>query len=153
MCVIKETSDRGNGIFAEKTFKIGDVVFIGKVEKELVNNHSHASQVGLDKFILPDPIYRTTNHSCDPNCGIQLNPEGAHNLIAKKDIEAGEEVTFDYAMENFVIESFPAPCKCGSTYCRKHITGWKDLNEIKKAEYRNWAAPYLLIHDLELQID
>ena len=72
MRVIKETSDKGNGIISEKSLKKGEVVLVGKVEEELDHNHSHASQVGMHTFILPDYIYRTTNHSCDPNCGIQL---------------------------------------------------------------------------------
>ena len=34
------------------------------------------------------------NHSCDPNCGIV----GAVLLVARRAIEAGEEICFDYAM-------------------------------------------------------
>ena len=74
MCVIKRMSDKGNGIISETSFKIKkeEMVLVGKVEKELDHNHSHAPRVGIHTFILPDSIYRTTNHSCDPICGIHL---------------------------------------------------------------------------------
>lgn len=34
------------------------------------------------------------NHSCDPNCGFDAVDTGL--LIAKRDIQAGEEITYDY---------------------------------------------------------
>jgi len=46
----------------------------------------------------PDPAEAgdLVNHSCDPNCGLV----GAVLVVAMRDIEPGEEITFDYAMSD-----------------------------------------------------
>lgn len=90
------------------------------------------------------------NHSCEPNCGIRPNASGAHDLIARKTIAPGEEITFDYAMRNYSVEFFPSHCRCGSRQCRDRITGWKDLPAQRKVDYRGFVAPYLLDIDRRL---
>jgi uncharacterized protein len=54
------------------------------------------------------------NHSCSPNCGVRLNDSGACDFVAREPIEAGEQITFDYAMRNYSVEHFPGGCLCGS---------------------------------------
>jgi SET domain-containing protein len=47
---------------------------------------------------------RFINHSCDPNCDTEkwiIKGELAIGLFAKKDIAAGEELTFDYNFERY----------------------------------------------------
>lgn len=78
------------------------------------------------------------------NCGIKVNGTGAHDFVAIKDISVNEEITFDYAMRNYIIDYFPKKCMCGSKRCRGRVTGWKDLPDEKKKEYEGFAAPYLL---------
>lgn len=92
-------------------------------------------------------LSRFMNHSCDPNCETQkwtVNGEVRVGLFAKRDIEAGEELVFDYQldclgessssfkrsysnMENprYIYFSFILPypgnekkkCSCGSKNC------------------------------------
>ena len=143
MIEIKETVSKGNGVFAVRAFKKGDVVLIKRIAKECTCNNPHATQYGIDRFVLHDEVSTNLNHSCDSNCGIKVNDKGSHLVVAMKDIATGEEITFDYAMENYIIEHFPSQCMCGSSNCRGKITGWKDLPEEKKEEYRLWAAPIL----------
>ena len=61
------------------------------------------------------------NHSCDPNCGIR----GSLEIVAMRDIAAGEEITFDYAMSES--SDLHMECSCSSAHCRRVITGddWK----------------------------
>ncbi|QKX06466.1 SET domain-containing protein-lysine N-methyltransferase [Aquimarina sp. TRL1] len=141
---VKKTTLKGDGVFAEISYKKEETVLVGRIEKELTANHSHASQIGLDRFVFHNEIIRMVNHSCNPNCGIKVNPTGAHNIVAMRDILKGEEITFDYAMRNYTVQYFPSLCKCGAEQCRGKITGWKDLPINKKEEYSRWAAPYLL---------
>lgn len=54
------------------------------------------------------------NHSCDPNCEIDEIKNRAF-LFALRDIEAGEELLWDY---NLYDDDDPAPCHCGSSKCR-----------------------------------
>ncbi|GJQ68942.1 putative histone-lysine N-methyltransferase [Trypoxylus dichotomus] len=68
---------------------------------------------------------RFVNHSCQPNCEMQkwsVNGQSRMALFALRDIEAGEELTYDY---NFSLFN-PAEgqeCKCGSDNCRGVIGG------------------------------
>ena len=57
------------------------------------------------------------NHSCDPNLGVQ----GQIVFVALRDITAGEELTFDYAMTDD--EPYEMECNCRVSGCRKVITG------------------------------
>jgi hypothetical protein len=87
------------------------------------------------------------NDSCESNCGIRPNASGAHNLVARKPITPGEEITFDYAMRDYSVEYFPDHCRFGSCHCRDHITGWKNLPAQRKVDYHDFVAPYLISTD------
>ena len=123
----------------------------GVIEKRLPGNHSHASQIGENDYVLHGGLISKVNHSCDPNCGIAVNATGAHDFIAFRDIRAGEELTFDYAMRNYGVAHFPAACHCGAPNCRGKITGWKALPPERKRAYEGFVAPYLLELDGEFQ--
>jgi hypothetical protein len=141
---LRNSESKGEGVFATKSFKINDIVMVGTIEKVLDDNHSHASQIDEDKYVLHSGLISKVNHSCDPNCGIKVNKNGAHDYIAIRNIGLNEEITFDYAMRNYNIEYFPEQCMCGSDKCRKIITGWKGLFDNKKNEYKEFVAPYLI---------
>ena len=144
-------SDRGDGIFTTREFSRGDIVMVGVIEKELQANHSHASQIGKDRYVFHAGMISKVNHSCAPNCGIHVNETGAHDFIAMKKIGANQEVTFDYAMRNYGVDHFPDVCGCGAQTCRGCITGWRDLTDAKKQEYGAYAAPYLRALDAALE--
>ena len=63
------------------------------------------------------------NHSCNGNVGFNKNGEFA----AARDIEKGEELTYDYGLAESN-PKFSMKCKCESSNCRHLITGndWKD---------------------------
>lgn len=149
--VLKSVDGKGEGIFATKLFMAGDIVMRGEIEKVLDANHSHASQIGKNKHVLHAGLISKVNHSCDPNCGISVNETGAHDFVAMKVINPGEEITFDYAMRNYSIEYFPKNCLCGASSCRGRVTGWKDLSIDQKMAYEGFAAPYLFELDAETE--
>ena len=63
------------------------------------------------------------NHSCDPN-----TQYSGLNVIAKKEIKKGEELTLNYtSFLNNEMESFI--CNCGAPNCKKVIQG-KEENSI-----------------------
>ncbi|MGH3854114.1 MAG: SET domain-containing protein-lysine N-methyltransferase [Pseudonocardiaceae bacterium] len=140
---LRGTADKGEGVFATRSFQIGETVMVGVIDREVDRNHSHASQVSGERFVVHGGLIPKVNHSCDPNCGIRLNSSGAHDIVAREPIAAVQEITFDYAMRNYTVEYFPAHCRCGSPLCRDRITGWKDLPTQRKTDYRGFAAPYL----------
>jgi SET domain-containing protein len=56
-------------------------------------------------------IARYINHACEPNCEADVK-DGRIMLFAKRDIEAGEELTFDYGKEYFDEFIKPGGCRC-----------------------------------------
>ena len=141
---LRTTPEKGEGIFATEPIAAGDTVMVGVIKEVLSENHSHASQIGENKYVFHDGLISKLNHSCDPVCGIRVNSTGAHDFVAMKDISTDQEVTFDYAMRNFGIDHFPKKCMCGSAKCRGTVTGWRDLPEERKNDYKGFVAPYLL---------
>jgi hypothetical protein len=141
---LRGTDEKGEGIFATRPFQINEMVMVGVIDRELDRNHSHASQVSAERFVLHAGLVPKVNHSCEPNCGIRLNASGAHDCVARAPIAVGDEITFDYAMRNYAVDHFAAACRCGSRGCRGRITGWRDLPAQRKADYRGFVAPYLI---------
>lgn len=58
-----------------------------------------------------DNVARYINHSCEPNCESSLENERI-NIYALRDIDAGEELTFDYGDEYFDTFIRPEGCRC-----------------------------------------
>lgn len=57
---------------------------------------------------------RWINHSCEANCET-IDDEGHIWVAALRDIQPGEELTFNY---NYDLENYKAhPCRCGSRRC------------------------------------
>jgi hypothetical protein len=135
---------KGQGVFATRSFRTGETVIVGVIERRAATNHAHATQVGPSDYVEVGGLGAMVNHSCDPNCGVRVNESGAPDLVARRFIARGDEVTFDYAMRNYSIEHFPTECRCGSKLCRGSVTGWKDLPIERRRAYRGLVAPYLL---------
>jgi SET domain-containing protein len=55
---------------------------------------------------------RYINHACLPNCEIEIY-RGHVYVMAKKNIKAGEELTYDYDKEYWEEYIKPKGCRCG----------------------------------------
>lgn len=78
------------------------------------------------------------NHSCAPNCGLR----GSTVLVALRDIEPGEHLTYDYAMsDGSDYDEFE--CLCGAAGCRGKITGDDWMQPELQLRYRGYFSPYL----------
>ena len=139
---LRNTPEKGEGVFATKHFCKGSLVMKGRVLKEMPYNTSHTTQVGIKRWILREEIAQKVNHSCDPNVGYRDNSEGGMDYFAFKEIHPGDEIVGDYAMGNYKVDHMP-PCKCGASCCRGKITGWKDLSRAVKISYEGFHAAYL----------
>jgi hypothetical protein len=60
------------------------------------------------------------NHSCDPNAEVAWAIDIA-TLVAIRNIDPNEEITFDYATVIPPGDNFSFNCTCGSVKCRKVI--------------------------------
>ncbi|KAL9241774.1 hypothetical protein vseg_015840 [Gypsophila vaccaria] len=103
-----------------------DYIFdIGARMKNMCTLKDEEAQYFLDTTRFGN-VSRFINHSCSPNLTVNLvlvesmDFELSHvGLFAKQDIEAGEELTFDYHHQLQSGEGFP--CLCKAANCRGHI--------------------------------
>lgn len=78
------------------------------------------------------------NHSCTPNAAMS----GQIVLVARRPIEAGEEVCMDYAMSDGIIyDEFE--CDCGTPTCRGRVTGQDWRRPELWARYPGGFSPFL----------
>ena len=69
------------------------------------------------------------NHSCDPNC--EAEPEGGRVwIVARRDIRAGNEITFNYGYD---LEDYREhPCRCGTADCIGYIVAEEFFGHIRR---------------------
>ena len=70
------------------------------------------------------------NHCCDPNCETEEDEDGHVWILAMRDIEPGEELTYDYFLYDGEGE---APCTCGAKKCRGTMYSKKEVEKRKRA--------------------
>jgi len=148
-CEARQLADGSCGVFTIEKLTKNELVSLwgGKIirEDELDSSIPRFTQRVLQ---LDESLYILTaeekepndcfNHSCNPNLGFF----GQIGLVAMRDIEAGNELTFDYAMsDGGPYDEFD--CLCGSASCRKKVTGndWR-LPELQE-KYHGYFSPYI----------
>jgi len=91
--------------------------------------------VVLDREVTTVADFGALNHSCDPNLAFV----DARSLVARRAIEAGEELTVDYATA-LADPSFVLYCHCGSTRCRQAVEGtdWR-IPQLQARYAGQWA--------------
>ncbi len=97
----------------------------------------HAIQI--DEYHWKDShgFARFINHSCDPSCGMR----GLSTLVAMKDIQKGDELTWDYAMTED--SDWRMECKCGTAICRKIIGAYGLVPVDIREKYGEYVSPWL----------
>ncbi|KAH8555751.1 hypothetical protein BGW37DRAFT_478411 [Umbelopsis sp. PMI_123] len=123
------------GLFAQERIDANDMVieYVGEVIRQKVADHrekayercgigsSYLFRVDDDTVIdatKKGSVARFINHCCSPNCSakiITVDKQKKIVIYANRDIELGEEITYDY---KFPIEAEKIPCLCGSKYCK-----------------------------------
>jgi SET domain-containing protein len=139
----------GRGLFAQESIGADEIVAIkgghvvdtdtlNRLPERLQNSEIqiaegfHLVALAEDEY---EPVMLFLNHSCEPNVGFAGNVV----LVALRDVEAGEELTTDYAM--FDTAQGEMACECGAPTCRGTIRGsdWElpDL-QAKYSGYFSW---------------
>jgi len=126
---LRASGIHGKGLFSLQTIKKGEKIIQYKGEKisgeegtRRSEQHDFLTYIFTlnDKFDIDGAVNgnesRFANHSCIPNSEIDIFGEEIW-IIADKDIEKGEEITYDYALDaDEILE-----CKCGAKDCRGYI--------------------------------
>jgi hypothetical protein len=142
----------GKGIFAATDLSTGDVLMritgtplTFEDTVSLGSKESHSMQVGLHEYILVQPPFLYSNHSCDPNCGINENLE----LITIRPVSKGEELTWDYST-SMLERHWTMKCHCGAARCRGIVKDFDRLPLSIQDEYlRKKIVLSFIVHALQ----
>ena len=139
---------RGEGLFAREPIGAGEpiVEWTGRVltlaqwQRAPRRIRENSVQIGNDAYLVPDRLAPGdhVNHGCEPNAGLR----GDRTLVAMRDIAAGEEIGYDYAMsDGSPYDEFD--CRCGTASCRGRVSGDDWRRPELQQRYRGWFSPYL----------
>ena len=147
---VQKSSIHGRGLFAAERIEKDEVVavkgghIIDRTTLSRLNLGPAEIQISDQLFICPlneaerEGSMIFSNHSCDPNIGVR----GQIIFVAMREIAAGEELTHDWAMTDDNDDP-PTACACGSSDCRKTITG-KDWQRTElQRRYAGYFSAYL----------
>jgi SET domain-containing protein len=145
----------GNGVIAAEPIKAGEKLmeFGGEIispedfETDVYRMRS-IWQVGESVYLAlreDDPVPsldENLNHSCDANCWLS----GDVDLVARRDIAAGEEITLDQGTWNHDEDEYvwdQDHCTCGADGCRRTLThnDWK--LPLVQSRYRGHFHPFV----------
>jgi SET domain-containing protein len=79
------------------------------------------------------------NHSCDASARMDLD---TMNLVAKRPIAPGQEVTINYCATEEVLAN-PFTCDCGSPGCYRVVRGFRFLTADQRRLLEGELSPYL----------
>lgn len=142
--VLKDSGIHGKGAFARAQIRARtDIVeYLGeKISKAESLARCEANNAFIftldDKFDLDGDVdwnpARFFNHSCGPNCDAESR-EGHIWIVARRDIAAGEELTFNYGYD---LESYNEyPCSCGSAECAGYMVAEEYFDHVRKSKAR-----------------
>lgn len=135
--VVRRSGLHGKGVFARRAIRRGETIIEYKGERvdeaeiarrypENRNGLNHTFVFGLSEDLNIDGgaqgnSARFINHACEPNCDTFEHKLRVY-VRAARDIVAGEELFFDYAIQagEPLTRQLKAcwPCWCGSQHCR-----------------------------------
>jgi hypothetical protein len=112
-------SSAGLGLFATRAFKKGEriIEYFGRTithEEAYKSRSLYLFEVNSRKTIdgtTRENFARYINHSCTPNCEPEI-VRGRIWIDARKNIKAGEELSYDYGEEYFDVHIKPYGCRC-----------------------------------------
>jgi hypothetical protein len=148
---VRPSTIAGLGLFACEAIAAGVVVSRvggrlvdqGELERLLAPGHPYVDTITVGvgvHLVLPG---RTANgygnHSCDPNTWWV----GAYELATRRALQAGDEVTNDYATSTDA-PGFVMVCRCGSSQCRGTVSGEDWRRPELQARYGEHWVPALL---------
>lgn len=146
----------GYGLFAVKFIKKGETLSVisgaimPKAEIALISQkfiehlEKYSIEIDDDLILYPTDTLNNVfymNHSCNPNAG-NSDP---YALIAMRDINAGEQITYDYATTdaNDIFERGEMNCFCGAANCRLIITGDDWMKSELQEKYKGYFQPHI----------
>ncbi len=126
--VTAESTILGIGVFANRDFAEGETLLIINDSRIVDDEHPlrlelgeydyHCDYLANGKVVLMRSPERHINSDCDPNTFVKTIG-GVRDVIARRAIKSGEEITYDYIINCH--GGIVWRCSCGSPRCRKTI--------------------------------
>jgi hypothetical protein len=122
-----------HSLHALKNFHKGDLICKFSSSRTDATPSRYTVQTGEHKHIILNPEFlQYINHSCDPSVFFDT---AAMELVALKNLEAGDEFTFFYPSTEWSM-SEPFRCLCRSANCLETISGAKNISDTVLKHYR-----------------
>ena len=145
----KKSKINNRGLFAAKDIKKGTkiIYYVGKIitKKETERNPKFDNDRAIYLFNLNnrydldgDFTYNTArliNHSCNPNCEVDII-RGKIWIISIKKILKGDELSYDYGYDFDKDDFKDHICNCGSSLCIGYIISKDDWPKYKRWKKR-----------------
>ncbi len=137
--VIKQTPHTGCGVFTDEELAPDAAVLRFRGPRlsfqQLDPEGHHDLQVGPNVYIgASHSTDDFVNHSCAPNCRVEIRAADDVRLVALRRIRADEEITFDYSTTSTEDErTWSMRCLCGARSCRGTISGFGTLSKAAQA--------------------
>lgn len=132
-------------VIANEPIESGEVIFplSGKIVKQPTK---YSIQISKNEHLLLhsndpndlDSMWEFMNHSCGPNAYCDIEKMC---VVAKKQINANEEIRFNYNTTEYEMAS-PFACKCKTANCYQEICGYKFLSEEQRKNL-TYIAPHI----------
>ena len=131
--VRKKLINEQNALFALRSFQPGEMIAAFTAGTIAAEPTYLTVQVGTGKHITLQPEFlQYINHSCAPNVFFDTT---AMQVVALKEIQAGEEMVFFYPSTEWKMTQRFA-CYCGSPACLGEIRGSAYLSKQVLKQYR-----------------
>lgn len=141
------------GLFAKELIHRGEIIWqLDESARRFTPDEFHSlpfdqkelgCQLG-DFYVISTDGTQYMNHSCNPNVWW----EGDHAYSARRDIQPGEEITYDYSTSDVDYQwKSTWECLCGDNDCRKYITNTDilhpNLQEKYKGHLPSWTINFI----------
>lgn len=123
--IVRGSPIQGLGVFAGRGFSPGEVVLgldtsrvvdeAHPIRPDLGEREDHCTFLGDGRVVLLPSPERHLNHCCNPSAYLKT-AGGRVQVIARRAIQAGEEVTLDYLINTHGGTRWS--CHCGAARCR-----------------------------------
>ena len=160
MWKVKYSKVHGRGVFATQIIKkntkiiqyIGDKITKKEGDKRSgyrIKNFLNSSRTGsvyifelnksydIDGFVRKNKA-RFINHSCNPNCEVNIYDNEIW-ISSIKNINKGDELSYDYGYSFDKNDYKDHECKCGSKYCIGYIISSDEWHKLLKHLKKNMS--------------
>jgi SET domain-containing protein len=146
----------GFGLFAKEFIPAGTIIWQQNEDDRRFTYEEYLQQppevqrmchIYQDMFVQSAGDEAFMNHCCDPNTA----PLGDDALVAIRDIQPDEEVTYDYiTCEIDPRQPFDWECRCGAANCRGRFRALDCLDPAFQARYKghlpSWTLAFIAAH-------